>query len=262
MRTFNRNFNEKLHECHLFNTFFFYLFNRSVRYTTYVASLHKQYFGVHLSNLSDLKACVLIIVTSVLHFLLKAPTGLCVHLSHRYRPDSRHGVQSVSVEIRDFLARTQWPDTHKAYAFHVPPVGWPLQTPMRWAHAVLRSVEFADDVRRTLTIWHPDTLRPYTICYSVVAHPRLLNGWHGGQGDMVKINIFGQFKSRKICGHEKPLSCSFTQPQERDVGHDFALLHHEIRHGHRFVVVLCLLGEWAYLRIIRELQFALKQQQE
>ena len=156
--------------------FFIYLFNRSVRYTTYAASLHKQYFGVHLSNLSDLKACVLIIVTSVLHFLLKAPTGLCVHLSHRYRPDSRHGVQSVSVEIRDFFARTQWPDTHKAYAFHVPPVVWPLQTPMRWAHTVLRSVEFADDVRRTLTIWHPGTLRPYTICYSVVAHPRLLNG--------------------------------------------------------------------------------------
>ena len=151
MWTFNRNFNEKLHECHLFNTFFFiYLFNRSVRYTTYAASLHKQYFGVHLSNLSDLKACVLIIVTSVLHFFLKAPTGLCVHLSHRFRPDSRHGVQSVSVEIRDFLDRTQWPDTHKAYAFHVPPVVWPLQTPVRWAHAVLGSVEFADDVRRTL----------------------------------------------------------------------------------------------------------------
>ena len=118
--------------------FFFNFFNRSVGNTTYAASLHKRSFGVHLSNLSDLKACVLIIITSVLHFLVKAATGLCVDLSRRFRPDSRHGVQSASVEVRDFLARTQWPDTHKAYAILVP--RQILHTPVRWAHAVLRSV--------------------------------------------------------------------------------------------------------------------------
>ena len=104
----------------MFNTFFFIclIIDQYVTPPMLHHYMSKQYFGVHLNNLSDLKACVLIIITSVLHFLVKAPTGLCVHLSRRYRTDSRHGVQSVSVEVRDFLVRTQWPDTHKAAYLH------------------------------------------------------------------------------------------------------------------------------------------------
>ncbi len=72
-------------------------------------------------------------------------TGLGVDVSRRYRTDSCHGAQSISVEARDLFTWTQWSDADESCAFCTTRLAV-LHDLVRWVDVVLRFVKFATDV--------------------------------------------------------------------------------------------------------------------